>query len=71
MSADLRDKGESELYCDQFLGDIIFRVDGSNMSASWGWIPIIDFAVCLSRIAEELQPSQTESFDFTRVGTPN
>jgi hypothetical protein len=64
-SADLRHLGESELHYDQFLGDIIFRVNGSNMSASWGWIPIIDFAACLSRIAEELQPNQTESFEFT------
>lgn len=64
-SADLRDVGESELHYDHFLGDIIFRVNDSDMSASWGWIPIIDFAACLNRIAEELQPNQTESFEFT------
>jgi hypothetical protein len=32
---------------------------------SWGWIPIIDFAACLNRIAEELRPNQTQSFEFT------
>lgn len=37
----------------------------SDMSASWGWIPIIDFAACLNRIADELQPNQIESFEFT------
>jgi len=65
LSADLRDLGESELQYDRFLGDIIFRVDGSDMSASWGWVPIIDFAACLSRIADALQPNVTESFEFT------
>jgi len=64
-SADLRDVGESELHYDQFLGDIIFRVDSSDMSASWGWIPVIDFAACLNRIADELQPNRRESFEFT------
>lgn len=62
---DLRDVGESELHYGQFLGDVVFRVDGSDMSAPWGWIPIIDFAVCVSRIADELQPNHTESFEFT------
>lgn len=64
-SADLRSAGESDLHYDLFLGDITFRVAGSDMSTSWGWVPVIDFATCLHRIAEEMQPNQTESFEFT------
>ncbi len=64
-NTELRDVGESELHYDLFLGDIIFRADDSDMSAPWGWIPVIDFAACLSRIAEGLQPNETKSFEFT------
>jgi hypothetical protein len=63
--ADLRHVSESELHYDLFLGDITFRVDGFDISTSWGWVPVIDFAACLHRIAEELQPNQSESFEFT------
>ena len=62
---DLRHVGQSELHYDEFLGDIVFRVNGADMSAQWGWIPIVDFAACLHRIGEELQARHCESFEFT------
>jgi len=63
--SDLEEIDESAIHYDLFLGDIIFRVDELDMSTSWGWIPIIDFAVCLDRIANGLVPRQAQSFEFT------
>jgi len=60
VNEDLRDVGETELHYDQFLGDVVFRVDDLDVSALWGRIPGIDFAACLNRIAEELQPNRKE-----------
>jgi hypothetical protein len=62
---DLRAVDESALHYDLFLGDVIFRVDEADMSTSWAWVPIIDFAVCLDRIVSGLEPRETQSFEFT------
>jgi hypothetical protein len=62
---DLKEVDESTLHYNLFLGDVTFRVDEADMSALWGWIPIVDFAVCLDRIANELVPNKSQSFEFT------
>jgi hypothetical protein len=61
----LREADETALHYDLFLGDVIFRVDGADLSASWGWIPVIDFAVCLDRIVNEIVPRESQSLEFT------
>ncbi|XXY44056.1 hypothetical protein WME91_29020 [Sorangium sp. So ce269] len=62
---DLKEVDESELHYDLFLGDIVFRVDGYDLSTRWGWIPVLDFAACVFQISENLQPGVCESFEFT------
>lgn len=62
---DLKVVDENALHYDLFLGNVSFRVDDADMSTSWGWIPIIDFAVCIERIANGLKPRETQSFEFT------
>ena len=48
------------------LGDLIMEIGSTNFSTNWGWIPLIDVAVSLQRIAEELQrPGRTQTFEFT------
>jgi hypothetical protein len=47
-------------------GDIVLRTDETDLSANWGWIPLIDFALALREIAEALALSDgTESYEFT------
>src|SRR5688500_9690897 len=64
-SVDLAGANEQTLHYDLFLGDIVFRVNEIDMSADWGWIPIIDFARCLYHIAKELESGCQDSFEFT------
>ncbi|HEY6842238.1 MAG TPA: hypothetical protein VI114_13530, partial [Chthoniobacterales bacterium] len=47
-------------------GDIIVRNDQADLSARWGWIPLIDFALALRKIAATLTIEQgRETFEFT------
>jgi hypothetical protein len=47
-------------------GDIILRADQTDLSAIWGWIPLIDFALALRKIAEALAVAEgSETFEFT------
>jgi hypothetical protein len=63
--ADLSGATESSLRYDYFLGDVIIRVDGGDLSAAWGWVPILDFALALRSIMEALEDGTTELFEFT------
>jgi hypothetical protein len=48
------------------LGDLILEIGSTNFSTNWGWIPLIDLAAGLRRIAKVLQhPGRTEIFEFT------
>lgn len=47
-------------------GDIILRKDQTDLSARWGWIPLIDFALALREIAAALALHDgSETFEFT------
>ena len=47
-------------------GDIILRADQADLSAIWGWIPLVDFALALREIAEALAVAEgNETFEFT------
>ena len=50
---------------DIFLGDITFIVDGADFSTELGWVPVLDFAVCLSRAVSALTESPHDQFEFT------
>ena len=54
-----------QLHYELFLGDITFRIEGADFSATWGWIPVLDFALQLYAIAEELPIVRSRSFRFT------
>jgi hypothetical protein len=47
-------------------GDVVLRADQMDLSANWGWIPLIDFALALREIAEALAVEEgSETFEFT------
>jgi hypothetical protein len=65
-SIDLAAADEMDLrYC-AATGDIILRKDQTDLSAKWGWITLIDFALALREIGEALAVTEgTETFEFT------
>ena len=65
-STDLAAADETDLRYYAATGDIIFRKDQTDLSARWGWIPLIDFALALREIAEALAVTEgSETFEFT------
>jgi hypothetical protein len=64
-SRDLRSADEMELRYDCFLGDISFEINGTDFSARWGWVPVLDFALALRAITSALAESDHETFEFT------
>jgi hypothetical protein len=52
---------------DCFLGDVIFLVYEVDLSARWGWVPILDFALGLDSIVGSLgrEDAEAEVFEFT------
>jgi hypothetical protein len=65
-SADLATADETDLRFYAATGDIILRADRTDLSARWGWIPLIDFALALQKIAEALAVHDgSETFEFT------
>ena len=53
-STDLAAADETDLRYYAATGDIILRKDQVDLSARWGWIPLVDFALALREIAEAL-----------------
>jgi hypothetical protein len=48
------------------LGDLILQIGPKNLGTDWGWVPLIDLAASLRRIAKKLRHSgRTETFEFT------
>jgi hypothetical protein len=65
-SNDLSSADETDLRFYAATGDIVLRNDQADLSARWGWIPLIDFAVALRKIAEALAAGDgSETFEFT------
>jgi hypothetical protein len=65
-SSDLAAADETELRYYAATGDIIVRNDQADLSARWGWIPLIDFALALRKIAATLTIEEgRETFEFT------
>ena len=51
-STDLATADETDLRYYAATGDIILRTDQTDLSARWGWIPLIDFALAMRKIGE-------------------
>jgi len=64
-NVDLATAAPETLRYDLFLGNVVLHGDGADFSASWGWVPVLDFALCLKAIAEALEHSAAECFEFT------
>jgi hypothetical protein len=65
-SADLAAADETDLRYYAAIGDVILRNDQTDLSARWGWIPLIDFALAMREIAEALESTEgTQTFEFT------
>jgi hypothetical protein len=65
-SMNLREVDEGELRYNCFAGDIIFKVGSADFSACWGWVTVLDFALCLRHVASALDGGATEErLDFT------
>ena len=58
---------EMTLRYDLLLGDITIKVDSADISARWGWVPILDFAASLRRVRAELSQRDVADsvFEFT------
>lgn len=63
--SDLTSMDESGLRYRFFMGDIEFRVSKATFDAPWGWVPILDFAVCLLSIVRSVPGSGESIFQFT------
>jgi hypothetical protein len=65
-TTDLMSEDETDLRFYTATGDIVLRNDQVDLSARWGWIPLIDFALALRKIAEALAAGDgSETFEFT------
>jgi hypothetical protein len=65
-SSDLAAADETELRYYAATGDVIVRSDQTDLSARWGWIPLIDFALALRKITDTLTIEEgREAFEFT------
>ncbi len=65
-STDLTAAEETDLRFYVATGDIILRNDQTDLSARWGWIPLIDFALALRVITQALGVKDgCELFEFT------
>jgi hypothetical protein len=62
----LAEASEMDLRYDFFLGDLVFRIDSLDVTTRWGWVPLIDAAMCLECVVNELSAGKQESiFEFT------
>lgn len=50
---------------DCFLGDVILQSEQVNLSAPWGWIPILDFELSIFTLLRNLDEGDEEHFEFT------
>jgi hypothetical protein len=65
-STDLVAADETDLRFYRATGDIVLQNDQADLSARWGWIPLIDFALALWKITEALATTDgSETFEFT------
>lgn len=64
-ATDLTHATAAELDYYLFRGDIYFRIDDQVFDASWGWVPIIEFATQLHILGRRLVEKGSETVEFT------
>jgi len=62
---DWRTVSEESLRYDHFLGDVMIRIKGTDLTTTWGWVPVLDFAAGVTNLLYNLQPGCEEIFEFT------
>ncbi len=53
-------------YC--FPGDVVMRVGDADLSTRFGWVPILDFAIALGGIVDQLADEPEAVLGFTESG---
>jgi len=48
-----------------FPGDIVLRGEGADFSTRWGWVQVLDFALGLQAVVQELERDGEARFEFT------
>jgi hypothetical protein len=66
---DLSDASEEDLRYSYLLGDIELRSGDIDLSAKWGWVPLLDFVASLITLLRRLPITREESFEFTESGS--
>jgi hypothetical protein len=68
-SIELSAADESELRYNVALGDLLLNSNEVDLSAEWGWVPLLDFALALQEIVNKLdREGAKEVFEFTESG---
>ena len=62
---DWRSLSETDLLYYYFVGDIYLKVEGADLSAPWGWVPVIDFALNLQYAMKVLRQGSSAELKFT------
>ena len=66
-SSDVTKADETDLRYNLFLGSLILKTQKKSIIIDWDWIPLIDFAICLLAICNNLltKIKGEEEFEFT------
>jgi hypothetical protein len=66
-SSDVTQADETVLRYSHFLGSVILKNGNNSVSINWDWIPLLDFALCLITIFNNLvqKIKGEEEFEFT------
>jgi hypothetical protein len=65
---DLGLASEADLRYEFLLGDIVLRAGDVDLSAEWGWVPLLDFIVSLIMALKRLPSTGHEVYEFTESG---
>ncbi|MES2619693.1 MAG: hypothetical protein V4615_02495 [Bacteroidota bacterium] len=67
VSSDIIKADETDLRYNLFLGSLILKTQKKSIIIDWDWIPLIDFAICLLAICNNLLTKMKgeEEFEFT------
>lgn len=65
--SDITKADETNLRYNLFLGSLILKTQNNSIIIDWDWVPLIDFAICLFTICNNLftKKEGEEDFEFT------
>ena len=61
----LAEVSEIALHYELFQGDIRMVINGEDFSTDWGWVPGVDFALCLVSVLKDLGDGERQILEFT------